>query len=123
MSSDIQSLAVDFQKASAALARDLYDCFKDAGEEFAEDWRSNARATSGTHGRHYPNAITSETLVALGIVVETGPESGRRQGGMGMGFEFGGPKQPPHLDGAKALPRAEARIQRAADIAIGHLLP
>lgn len=124
MSSDeIAALARDFGKASAGTARALYDAFKESGDAFARDWAHNARSTSGVHGVHYPDSITSETRVALGIVVDTGPDVSRKQGGMGMGFEFGGPKQPPHLDGAQALPLAEARTTRLADAAIAFLLP
>jgi hypothetical protein len=61
--------------------------------------------------------------VALGILVETGPDSSMKQGSMGRGFEFGSQNQPPHLDGARALPAAEQRLERAADAAIGFLLP
>ena len=124
MSADeIYALAADFGKASAAVTRGLYSAYKDSGDAFAEDWRANARETSGAHGKHYPNSITSDTRVSTDIVVETGPETGRKQGRMGRGFEFGSVNQPPHLDGARALPIAERRLLRAADTAIGYLLP
>jgi hypothetical protein len=42
---------------------------------------------------------------------------------MGRGFEFGSQNQPPHLDGLRALPLAERRLERAADSTIGFLLP
>ena len=59
------------------------------GEEFADDWADLRHATAGEHGKHYPNSITSETRVGLGIHVETGPDSSMPQGSMGRGFEFG----------------------------------
>lgn len=121
--SEFFDLAADFGKASAKVAAALYDVYADAGDAFAEDWASNARETSGEHGKHYPNSITSETRVALGIHVETGPDSSMKQGGMGRGFEFGSQNQPPHLDGLRALPIAERRLERAADVAIGFVLP
>lgn len=124
MSADeVFALARDFEKASGKVARSLYSTFKAEGEAFAEDWRSNARATSGAHGKHYPGTITSETRVSTDVVVETGPEAGRPQGGMGPGFEFGSRNQPPHLDGARALTGAAMRLDRAAAYAIGEILP
>jgi hypothetical protein len=116
-------LAADFGKASGKVASALYTVYKESGDAFADDWRGNAVETSGEHGKHYPASITSETRVALGIHVETGPDSSMKQGSMGRGFEFGSRNQPPHLDGARALPIAEVRLLRGADAAIGYLLP
>lgn len=121
---EIYALATDFGKASSKVAVALFDTYKQEGETFAEDWRDNARATSGEHGKHYPDSITSETKVALGIVVETGPEPRPgNQGAMGRGFEFGSRNQPPHFDGLQAMGPAEIRLERAADTTIGYLLP
>lgn len=120
---EFMDLAMDLGKASSKVAVTLYAAFKAEGDAFAEDWRANAVATSGEHGKHYPNSITSETRVALGIHVETGPDSSMPQGGMGRGFEFGSRNQPPHLDGARALPAAEARLQKTTETAIGAILP
>lgn len=120
---EVFDLADDFGSAAAEIGGALYDTFKQGGEAFAEDWRHNAERTSGQHGRHYPKAITSETKIALGILVETGPETGRRQGGMGRGFELGSRNQPPHLDGLGALGPAAERLEKTADATIGYLLP
>lgn len=114
-------LARDFEKASIKTASALYDAFKAGGEGFRDDWRDNARQTAGVHGKHYPDAITTETRLAFGIEVVTGPEKGRKQGG--MSFELGSRNQPPHLDGLRAMPLAEKRIDRLTDSAIGHTLP
>ena len=116
-------LAADFGKASSKVAAGLYTVYKESGETFARDWADNAVETSGEHGKHYPKSITSETRVSMDIHVETGPDSSRPQGRMGRGFEFGSRNQPAHLDGARALPTAEQRLLRAADVAIGYLLP
>lgn len=120
---EVFRLADDFGTAAKAIGEALYDTFEAEGETLAEDWRHNAEQTAGDHGRHYPKSITSETKLAIGIHVEVGPESGRRQGGMGRGFELGSANQPPHLDGLRALPAAEARLEKAADATIGFLLP
>lgn len=120
---EIYGLAADLGKASRKVTAALYVVYKESGEAFAEDWRRNAVETSGEHGKHYPNSIDSETRISTSIHVETGPNSSKKQGGMGRGFEFGSKNQPAHLDGARALPTAEQRLLRAADIAIGFVLP
>lgn len=117
-------LARDFAEASPKVASGLYDAFKQGGEAFRDDWADNVRASSPKgHLKHLPAAITSETRVALGIVVETGPESGKRQGALGRGDEFGSRNQPAHLNGLRAMPAAEERITKLADATIGYLLP
>lgn len=121
--SEVFDLAADFDRAASKVASALYDVYAQEGDTFAEEWANNARATSGEHGVHYPDAITSETRLALGIHVETGPEAGRPQGSMGRGFELGSVNQPAHLDGLRALPTAAERLAKAADSTIGFLLP
>ena len=96
----------------------------DAGDALAREWRSNATETSGKHGVHYPASITSELAFSVtGISVDVGPDSGKKQGGMGRGFEFGSVNQPAHLDGLRALDGMQARLDRMLDSAIGHLFP
>lgn len=74
-----------------------------AADDLKTDWVANARATSGQHGKYYPDAITAEPKFGIGsISAEVGPEEGRPQGGMGMGFEYGSRNQPPHMDGNRA---------------------
>lgn len=121
--SEFFDLARDFEKAPAKVAIALYAAWKDGGNAFAEDWAGNARETAGEHGKLYPDSITSETRASLGIEVVTGPESGRPQGGMGEGFEYGSQNQPPHLDGLRALPIAERRLDRLSDSAITFAIP
>lgn len=117
-------LAADFGKASRKVASALYTVYKESGDAFAEDWRDNARETSGTHGKKYPPTIDSETRVGVGIHVETGPNANLGPSARaGRGYEFGSENQPAHLDGARALPIAERRLARGADAAIGYLLP
>ena len=90
------------------------------GEAFARQWADNARETAGEHGKHYPDSITADRIVSLGgIAVDVGPDKSRRQGGMGLGFEFGSQNQPPHLDGLRAQDAIAPRIERAIDVAMG----
>lgn len=123
MSNEYIELAMDFEKSSAATASAIFDAFKSVGEDFAEEWRANARETSGAHGKHYPNSITSETRVGMHVEVLVGPESNRPQGRMGMGFEYGSMNQPPHLDGLRASVTAQELLRRRVDSAIGLALP
>lgn len=91
-----------------------------AGEAFAREWADNARETAGEHGKHYPDSITAERVVAVsGISVDVGPDKSRRQGGMGLGFEFGSENQPPHLDGLRAQDALAPRLERMIDAAMG----
>lgn len=120
---EVFDLARDFETASRGAGSALYDAFKAGGEGFRDDWRANVRAVAPNHLPHLPDAITTETRLALGIEVETGPEAGRRQGRLGRGDEFGSRNQPAHLNGLRAMPLAERRIDRLADAAIGFVLP
>jgi hypothetical protein len=116
-------LATDFGKAPAKIAAGLYVVYKEAGTDFAKTWAESARETAGSHGKYYPDSITSETRLSRDIIVDTGPESGRKQGGMGPGFEFGSQNQPPHLDGLRALAPADAALQRVAEKTVEGLIP
>lgn len=92
------------------------------GEAFAKEWADNARETSGTHGKHYPDSIDSElTFSVRGVTVEAGPNISKKQGRMGPGFEFGSENQPPHLDGLRALDGMQQRAERIIDATVGHL--
>lgn len=92
------------------------------GEAFAEEWRRNAEETSGEHGKHYPDSIDAELVFGVtSVAVEAGPNTAKKQGGMGRGFEFGSENQPPHLDGLRALDGIQVRAERVIDATIGHL--
>lgn len=122
---EIFELATDFGKAPAKVASGLFDAYRGAGEGFRDDWRHNARATSPRgHLKHLPAAITSEMKVAgFGIAVVTGPQTDMPQGGLGLIDELGSSTSPPHLNGLRAMPLAEKRLERLADAAIGLALP
>lgn len=116
-------LARDFQAASMAAGAAVFTGMQVGVEVFKETWRSNAEATSGSHGKHYPKSITSQMHMGMVVRGEVGPESGMKQGGMGPGFEFGSQNQPPHLDGARALPAAEVAITFGVAAALDRILP
>jgi hypothetical protein len=122
--SEIYRLAGDLTQVSAKMVPALRTTMGAAGEAFANDWRDNARATSGTHGIHYPDSIDSELVFnAGGVSVDVGPNAAKKQGSMGRGFEFGSENQPPHLDGLRALDGASQRSEKMVTETIGRLLP
>lgn len=122
--SEFYALAGDFAKVGASAVGPMRQVMSDAGETLADEWRNNATATSGVHGKHYPASIDSELILsATSIAVDAGPNAGRPQGGMGRGFEFGSMNQPPHLDGLRALETVAPRVDRMVDAAMGFLFP
>lgn len=122
--SEIYDLAGDMSAVGPKMVPALRGVMDQVGEFVADDWRDNAVETSGEHGKHYPKSIDSELVFdATGVSVDVGPNSAKKQGSMGEGFEFGSINQPPHLDGLRAVDGAQQRIERVVDAAIGHLLP
>lgn len=117
--SQVYALAGDLAEVGAKTIPALRGGMKQAGDAFAREWASNARATSGSHGKHYPDSIDAELVFnATGVSVDVGPNSGKPQGGMGKGFEFGSENQPPHLDGVSALDGMQGRVERLIDAAV-----
>jgi len=112
--SDLLKLKADIEVDAHRLAEKAYPVAKEFAEKLKKDWRKNARLTARQHGKHYPRSITAEQKFVLdGPDWEVGPESALPQGGMGAGFEYGGPTQPPHLDGAQAVAGIEAPFEAA----------
>jgi hypothetical protein len=92
----------------------------EAGNAFRDEWKANARETSGEHGKYYPESIEADLAFSVSsIAVDVGPNPGMKQGG--MSFEFGSENQPPHLDGLRALEGIVPRVERMVDSALGHL--
>lgn len=122
--SEVYELAADLAGTGRRVVAPLRSVMGEAGQALAKEWHDNAVETSGEHGKHYPKSIDSELVFDLGgISVDVGPNAAKKQGGMGMGFEFGGQNQPAHLDGLRALDGFQVRAERMIDAAVGHLLP
>ncbi|GFH34292.1 hypothetical protein [Streptomyces pacificus] len=82
-------------------------------------WRANAAATAGRHARLYPSSVSYDMKPhPTGAAAEIGPDKSRPQGALGNLLEFGSVKNPPHMDGARAL-AAEAAEFTAHVAAIG----
>ena len=120
--SDLNRLSADLGKISAGTTKAMFGVFKDGAEDLRDQWRANARETSGQHGRHYPNSITYDVNPGLNIEFEVGPDPRLKQGSMGPGFEFGSVNQPPHLDGQRATDEVVPRLEKRVDGALGYLL-
>jgi hypothetical protein len=117
---ELYALSADLGDVPAKALRSVIDVVRDGGTELRDRWKANARETSGTHGRLYPNSIHATTFTTTsGIEAEIGPVTSMPQGKMGPGFEFGSVNQPAHLDGQRAtdevIPRIERRLWLAAE--------
>ena len=120
--SEVYRLAGDLSQIGFRTVPALREAMAGVGEAFAKEWADNARETSGTHGKHYPDSIDSElTFSVRGVTVEAGPNISKKQGRMGQGFEFGSENQPPHLDGLRALDGMQKRAEAIIDATVGHL--
>lgn len=107
-------LGEDLEKDAHRAASETYPVVRDLAKELEKTWRDNAKATARKHGRHYPRSITAEQIpVTDGPMWEVGPETRRKQGSMGRGFEYGSVNQPPHLDGTRAATTVEPKLEAA----------
>lgn len=117
--SEVYQLAADLSQVGARAVPALRSAMDEGGRAFADTWRTNAVATSGEHGRHYPNSIDSELVFSVAsVAVDVGPNTAKKQGGMGKGFEFGSKNQPPHLDGVRAMEAVAPAVEALVDSVI-----
>lgn len=120
--SEVYRMAADLAQVGAKSVPVMRVVMAEVGTAFALEWASNARETSGVHGKHYPESITSELAFGItGISVDVGPDNSKKQGRMGRGFEFGSRNQPPHLDGLRALDGIQGKAERIVEAAVGRL--
>lgn len=115
----IDRLADKYEEIPVKAVRGMIDIVQDNIDLGRDLSKSLARESAGTHGKHYPKAITSEMHGGSGLFGNTysgewGPDSARPQGG--MSFENGSRNQPPHNDLAQAADRVGASA--AADVRI-----
>lgn len=118
----VADLAADLAGIAKRVRPDMRAVVRDGltvGRELA---KGNARRTAGSHGKHYPRAITSEMHTGLGLFGNTisgeyGPDIARPQGG--MSFEFGSRNQPPHLDLARSADVVGPSFERSVDDQVG----
>lgn len=110
--------------ATLRLGENAYDAVEDAAERGGKWVTFQARdilrgQISGTYLPHYPRSITSEVERSAGMVsMIVGPESGKPQGDMGRGVEWGSVNAPPfpHLN-----PAFDDRVDSIVDRAVNNL--
>ena len=118
--SEVTRFAGELQVLPDEAEKALTDVVTTAGKDLRTKWRANARSTAGKHGRWYPSSITDTPVDPL--TVEVGPDNGKRQGGMGPGFEYGSIHQPPHHDATNALDGVGKDFARSIEDVAGTLL-
>lgn len=118
---------VNVRETAAAILRlgdNAYDAVEDAAERGGKWVTFQARdilrgQISGTYLPHYPRSITDEVERSAGMVsMIVGPESGKPQGDMGLGVEWGSVNAPPfpHLN-----PAFDDRVDSIVDRAMNNL--
>jgi hypothetical protein len=121
--SELLDLVRYLDNAKHEAARRTYPVVKQHAEELRNAWQENARTTARKHGKHYPRSITAEQMpVTDEVLWQVGPETRRKQGSMGRGFEFGSVHQPPHWDGTRAAIAQEPKFLKALDEIVRDLL-
>lgn len=100
---DLDDLEADLREIVRKVPGDLTRTVREGAKVGNVVARDFARESSGSHGKHYPRAFSSE-MVARGVfgmyAAEYGPDASKPQGG--MSFEDGSRNQPPHNDLAKS---------------------
>lgn len=103
VTSTLRYLEDDLRDVAKRASRDIRATVADGIREGNRAARSYAKKSAGAHGKHYPNAFTTEMHPAAGLGSasgEYGPDASMPQGG--MSFERGSRNQPPHLDLARS---------------------
>lgn len=109
---ETEALAAELALAGARLTAGLTAVVSKGALNIKTDWRTNASGLK--HAPLYPNSISYDLASTPGrISAEIGPDKSRPQGALGNLIEFGSSKNPPHLDGARALAAEEPRFVEA----------
>lgn len=115
MFAETEALVADLAAAPARLAELLPPVVSKGALNVKGDWRTNA--SGNPHAPHYPFSITYDLAAdATGVEAEIGPDKNLRQGPLGNILEYGTSKNPPHLDGARALAAEEPRFIEACAV-------
>jgi len=117
--SELEGLAAELGRIGARSVPVMTNVFQAGADDLVTAWATNARQTSGVHGKHYPDSIDSQRLISTDITFEVGPNPSKPQGS--MAFETGSAKQPPHPDGQRAADVELPKIDRAIAAALTEL--
>jgi hypothetical protein len=94
--SQVLRLEANLGKVAGSVVAPISAVVLEKGTELVDVWKSNATASSGSHGRLYPGKIQGTMHGGIGsIKYEAKPT-------VDWSFEYGSTNQPPHLDGLKA---------------------
>lgn len=112
---EFEALAADLGAAPVRLAELVPPVVSKGALNVKNDWRANA--SGNAHAPHYPASITYDLKAdATGVEAEIGPDKNLRQGPLGNILEFGTSKNPPRLEGARALAAEEPRFIEACEV-------
>ncbi|NUP49007.1 MAG: hypothetical protein HOW97_17130 [Catenulispora sp.] len=113
MSAGTEALAADLALAGIRLAASGNALLMKGALNIKNDWRTSASGLK--HAPLYPASITFDVIPTPTVLAaEIGPDKNRPQGALGNLIEYGSVKNPPHLDGARALAAEEPRFYEAA---------
>lgn len=88
--SEVDGLVHDLRRVPSQVEHRARDVVRKKIDDVTKGWQRRARVSAGKHGKLYPGTIRAEILGGE-LEAETGPVSSLPQGGMGRGFEWGGP--------------------------------
>lgn len=118
--SQIQRLSRDLYRAGAGVQARVRAVVERGALNVKNDWRANATATAGRHARLYPSSISYDVRhYPGGAIAEIGPDKGRPQGPLGNLLEYGSSKNPPHMDGARAIAAEAPRFVEQIALVVG----
>lgn len=113
MSAATEALAAELALAGARMVAQGTALTSKGALNIKNDWKASASGLK--HAPLYPASISYDLIPSPGaIAAEIGPDKSRPQGALGNLIEYGSSKNPPHLDGARALAAEEPRFYEAA---------
>lgn len=114
MWAETEALLADLEAAPARLAELLPPVVSKGALNIKDAWRDSLSGLP--HLPHLPSAISYDLDARPGSIgAEIGPDKDKRQGPLGNIIEFGTSKNPPRLDGARALAAEEPRFIAACE--------
>lgn len=114
MWSETEALALDLGAAPERVLAGVAQVVAKGALNIKNAWRRSASGLA--HAPAYPFSITYDDHVSAdGASAEIGPDKDKKQGALGNLIEFGSSKNPPHLDGQKALDAEEPRFIAALE--------
>lgn len=121
--SELDALAADLVASGQSIGQRVRPVVQRGALNVKNDWRERATRSAGAHGRLYPLSIGYESREdPTGAFAEIGPDSGRPQGRMGRGFEYGSINQPAHMDFLAAAEAESPRFAKALADLLGGIL-